>query len=132
MAEEAPPPRPVRRRASILFYRGLGGLMVALAAAGVFLPLLPTTPFLLVAVWAFARSSPELAERLRRDKRFGPILTDWEERGAIPLYAKVLAVSAMGASWTWVALTRHNLYLTAGLGVALAAVAVWIVTRPTA
>lgn len=90
-----PPPRRVRGRAEVLFYRGLGFAFVGLGAIGALLPLMPTTVFLLLAVWAFARGSPELGERLYADPRFGPLLRDWDERRAIPVRAKVLAVLGM-------------------------------------
>ncbi|MDO9336297.1 MAG: YbaN family protein [Caulobacter sp.] len=114
-----------------MLLRALGVVMVALATAGVFLPLLPTTPFLLVALWAFTASAPEWAERLRRHPRYGPLLIAWEERQAIPTPAKVAAGSMMAASWTLLALTYHNIWVVAGVGLLLVAVFAYVVTRPS-
>jgi hypothetical protein len=77
---------------SVLVYRFVGVVCVGLATAGVFLPLMPTTVFLLIALWAFAKGSPEWADRVRRHPRLGPFVRDWEERRAIPRRAKALAV----------------------------------------
>lgn len=88
-------PRPVRGRAATLFYRALGFVFVGLGAIGAVVPLMPTTVFLLLAVWAFARGSPELGERLYAHPRFGPLLRDWDERRAIPRRAKIIAVAGM-------------------------------------
>jgi hypothetical protein len=74
----------------ILFLAG-GYLSLALAALGVFLPLLPTTPFLLLAAACFARSSAKLHAWLNRNPLFGPILVDWERYGAIRPRIKVAA-----------------------------------------
>ncbi|MBX3484828.1 YbaN family protein [Phenylobacterium sp.] len=115
-----------------LVYRGIGFAMVGLATAGVFLPVLPTTPFLLVAAWAFARSSPELAEKLRNHPRFGRFLRDWQDRGAIPVRAKVLAITMMAGSWGILALTTRNVWVLGGVAATLSAVAVYLITRPNA
>ena len=61
-------------------YIAIGCVMVALGVVGIFLPLLPTTPFLLVAVWAFARSSPRLEAWLIHHPKLGPPLRDWRGR----------------------------------------------------
>lgn len=122
------PARPRRR----LVYRVIGWLAVALAAAGAVLPLLPTTIFLLIALWAFARGSPEWADWLRANRRFGPYIRDWEERGAIPVRAKALAVIMMTASLAWLAWSTHSLLLTGVVGAVLIAVAGFILTRPSA
>ena len=58
---------------------GTGWLCVGLGALGVVMPLFPTTPFLLVAVWAFSRSSPELAEKIRNHPVVGPFIRDWQD-----------------------------------------------------
>ena len=79
-----PPPKPPPGRTAVLVYRGIGILCVGLATAGVFLPLMPTTVFLLIALWAFAKGSPEWADRVRSHPRLGPFVRDWEERRAIP------------------------------------------------
>lgn len=126
------PRRPPRSVLAIGVYRAIGAAAVALAAAGVVLPLLPTTPFLLVALWAFARSAPELADRLRAHPKYGPMLVAWETRRAIPRRAKVLAVTAMGASWTGLALTTQSLVLTGSVGAVMVAVGSYVVTRPRA
>lgn len=66
----------------------LGAVCTALGFIGVFLPLLPTTPFLLLAAYGFARSSPQLHERLRSSPSFGPYLRQWEHDHSIPAHAK--------------------------------------------
>lgn len=129
--EPQTPGKPPARGMKRWLLRALGVVMVALATAGAFLPLLPTTPFLLVALWAFTASAPEWAERLRRHPRFGPLLVAWEERRAIPRPAKAAAGVAMGASWTGLALTYHNLWIVGGVGALFVAVFAYVVTRPS-
>lgn len=79
----APPSR--IKRAVLLT---VGWLSVAVAIVGIPLPVLPTTPFLILAAACFVRTSPQLHARLLSDKRFGPLLAQWQARRSIPLYAK--------------------------------------------
>ena len=76
-------------------YMILGWLMVIIGAIGVVLPLLPTTPFLLVAAGCFARSSPRLEAWLVGHRRFGPPVAAWRERGAIPRSGKLMSSAGM-------------------------------------
>lgn len=126
------PSKPPPGRTAVLVYRGIGILCVGLGAVGVFLPLMPTTIFLLIALWAFAKGSPEWAERVRRHPRLGPFVRDWEERRAIPRRAKALAVGMMAASLAILWFGTRNLILTAAVGAILLAVSGYIVTRPSA
>ena len=70
-----------------------GLLCVALGAVGVILPVLPTTPFLLLASYCFVRSSPRLHRWLRNSPLFGPLIRDWEEHRAVRRSVKVVAVT---------------------------------------
>ena len=109
----------------------VGWFCVGLGSLGIILPILPTTPFLIVAVWAFSRASPELAERIRSHQRFGPYIVAWEQHGVIPTFAKLLAVAMMTTSFAWLTLaTQAPMPVKIAVGVLLAAVAGFIVTRP--
>ena len=74
------------------FFFALGWLFVGLAALGLVLPLLPTTPFLLLAGSCFLRSSPRWRRWLAESRWFGPALRDWDEHRAVRRPVKVLAV----------------------------------------
>lgn len=71
----------------------LAGLFFVLAVLGVFLPVLPTTPFLLLTSWFLVRSSPRLNAALRRSPLFGPLLSDWERQRGVRLHVKLTAVT---------------------------------------
>lgn len=115
-----------------LFFLGLGWVCVALGVIGIVLPVLPTTPFLLVAAWAFARSSPRVRDWLVGHKVLGPYVNDWNEHGAIPARAKVLAIAVMSVSAAWL-LGWSDLSVTVKTVVVLCMLgaAVFILTRPS-
>lgn len=75
----------------------LGCLSLGLGIAGIFLPLLPTTPFLLLAAALWMRSSPRLYAWLLSHKRLGPYIRNFRENRAIPLRAKIVSLTLM---WT--------------------------------
>lgn len=106
-----------------------GGLAVLLGVIGAFLPLLPTTPFLILAAWCFGRANPAWEARLLAHPTYGPQIRAWRERGAVPRRAKRLAsalllVSAAGGLWLLPAPWR---YLPAGIGLLVGG---WLWTRP--
>ena len=111
--------------------RLLGSGAVCLALAGVVLTLQPTTPFLLVAGWAFARSSPRLDAWLRAHPHLGPPLADWEQRRAIPRKAKAIAGVSLPASWLLLWSGGAPVAISVAAGAVMLAVGVWILTRPS-
>lgn len=76
-------------------YKPLGLLFLALGAAGLVLPILPTTPFVLLAAWFFANSSEEWHRRLLDSELFGPMIHNWEANRCISLRTKIVGLSAM-------------------------------------
>lgn len=99
------PPRDYTEETGPLAPRGVRLVLVAvglacvgLGALGVVTPVLPTTPFLLVAAACFARASPRFYQRLLANPTFGPLIRDWREHRAIPRRAKITATAAIGAT----------------------------------
>ena len=78
-----------------MFWFTAGSLALALGVLGIVLPLLPTTPLVLLATFAFAKSAPSVEAWLRCHSVFGPIISDWQRNGAIARRYKVLAVGMM-------------------------------------
>ncbi len=109
---------------------GLGFLNVGLGIVGAFLPVMPTTVFLIMAAFCFARGSPHLHAWLMNHRRFGPPLQNWKKHGAISRKAKRLAVSMMAASFVISALAGlSTVFLLIEFAV-LACVSAFILTRP--
>ncbi len=78
-----------------IFFISLGIVCVILAALGVLIPGLPATPFLLLASYAFARSSKKMHDWLVNHKIFGPILNDFLDRKGIRLHIKIISLALM-------------------------------------
>lgn len=73
----------------------LGMLCLLLGAVGLVLPLLPTTPFVLLAAGCFARSSPRMHQWLLNNALFGPVLQDWERNRCVSRRVKRVALTMM-------------------------------------
>ncbi|HZN67730.1 MAG TPA: YbaN family protein [Tepidisphaeraceae bacterium] len=84
-------------KVSSLLFQAAGWALVGVATLGLFLPLLPTTPFLLVASMCFVRSSPRAQRWLLNSRWFGPLLRDWNEHRAVRRPVKFLAVAVVSA-----------------------------------
>lgn len=82
----------------------LGWLFFALGVLGTVLPVMPTTPFMLLALWAFSRSSERFHHWLRHHRIFGPPLQRWDRERVIPLWVKGVAITSMAASLAWTGL----------------------------
>ena len=96
----------------------LGYVALLLGLAGVVLPLVPTTPFLILSAFAFSRGSPRLERWLVEHPRFGPPIRDWREEKALSRRAKWLASIVMAVT------------LAGGILAIFCAVALFLWTRP--
>ncbi|QGZ39564.1 hypothetical protein IP92_01849 [Pseudoduganella flava] len=100
----------------------IGAIAVVLAVLGVFLPLLPTTPFLLLASACFARGSTRMHNWLRTNRLFGKYLRDWEDGRGLPLRGKLAILLLMWVSMGY-SMTRVPhvalVLLLAAIGVAV-------------
>ena len=109
----------------------LGWLCVGLGFVGVFVPGIPTTIFLIIALWAFTKSSKKLRNWLLNHKRFGPILNNWQQYKVVPRRAKILMVVLMSLASILFYYSLQNLYLTIGLVIILVLVAIYVISLPS-
>jgi uncharacterized membrane protein YbaN (DUF454 family) len=108
-----------------------GFVALALGALGIFLPLLPTVPFMILAAFFFARSSPALEARLLDHQHFGPHIRRWRERGAISRRGKRAALAAFAFSALLALFLAPFPWFLVPLTAALIG-GTWIWTRPEA
>jgi hypothetical protein len=108
----------------------LAYFFLALAIAGIFLPGLPTVPFLLLTAWFAARGSDRLHRWLYAHPHLGKLLINWEQEGAISGRSKIVAVLMLIASWFVMYYQLQNMALLTGVAILLFVIAVFLVTRP--
>jgi uncharacterized membrane protein YbaN (DUF454 family) len=117
-------------RAARLTWLVVGLVALALGAIGIAVPLLPTTPLILLAAFAFARSSNRLHEWLITHDVFGTLIDNWQRHGAISRRAKIASVVSMIALLVIsLAMAAPTVVIVVQL-VVLGAVALFILTRP--
>ena len=115
-----------------IFYLSAGWLALALGILGLFLPLLPTTPFVLLAAFCFSKGSPAAHRWLTEHPRLGPILRHWREHRAIPRRAKILATVLMLPLFAKALLfSSWSLAVNAGLVLFGLAVLTFLWSRPS-
>ncbi|HEX8705966.1 MAG TPA: YbaN family protein [Myxococcaceae bacterium] len=134
MQLEPRPPDQKRRpnpRLKPLFL-AIGFVCVGLGGLGAVLPLLPTTPFLLIALWAFSRSSDRFHHWLYTHPRFGPRLQAWHEHGVVPVKVKASALSAMGVSLVLMVFVARVKWPVIAVSAALMLIgATYVLSRPS-
>lgn len=112
------------------FWIAAGLLALGLGALGAVLPLLPTTPFILLAAFCFARSSPRLHDWLVGHRIFGPLIGNWEREGAISRRVKIIAVATMAVTPVITLLIGAPLWALLAQIAVLACAAAFVLTRP--
>ncbi len=121
----------MRNQICSVIYVVLGHLFVFIGFIGIFLPLLPTTPFVLVACFCYERGSPKFHALLVQNRYFGPSIQKWKEHGSIPLRVKVIAVTMIATSFGWIIASAPLMVIKVLVGLVGVTVSLYIVTRPT-
>ena len=113
------------------FWLAVGFAALAVGAIGVVLPVLPTTPFVIVAAFAFGKSDPRLEAWLVSSRLFGPMIADWREHGAIAPRFKAMAIVMMAVVFLIsVAMSVSPLVLIVQ-AVCMSGAAAYILSRPS-
>jgi uncharacterized membrane protein YbaN (DUF454 family) len=111
-------------------WRALGAASVAIGVINAFIPLLPTTVFLLIGAWAYGKGDPRLRARLLAHPRFGPSLRAWVEHRQISTRGKVAACSAIAFSMAITAWLLGSKPVTWMVDAGLAGLILYLITRP--
>lgn len=115
-----------------LIWRFVGLIALLLGFIGLFLPVVPTVPFVLLAAWAGSKGWPQLEQYLLTHERFGPPILNWRERGAISRSAKSIATVMFCGSIVMVWLFPLSQPLQTILTIFMICVVVWMWMRPDA
>jgi uncharacterized membrane protein YbaN (DUF454 family) len=114
-----------------IIYNTIGSISLVLGVMGAFLPLLPSTCFILVATWAFAKSSPTFHHWLYYQSPFSQSIQDWTEHRVIPIKVKWIATLSITASYLITFLLIDNFVVVGGLGVGMGVLLVYLHSKPS-
>lgn len=122
-----------RSGAMRIFLITLGWVSFTLGIVGIFLPVLPTTPFLLLAAFCFAKSSARFYNWLLNHRWFGPSIVSWKKNGTIPRKTKIVALTllalSIGSSVAFFIRPAPLKIMVSAIGIAVAA---YLIRIPTA
>ena len=113
-----------------IIWVALAAISFSLGLVGIFLPLTPTTIFMLIAVYCASKGSPRFEVWIRSRHYVGPLLITWEQERAIPRRAKLAAVSMIALSALIVVWSLDQGWLRWGVVAFLIMIALWLATRP--
>ncbi len=125
--------RKINKRKSVrIFFLILGMVFLILALVGVVLPGMPTTVFVLLAAWSWAKSSEKFHDWLLNHNLFGQMVRDWHEKRAMPRKAKYIAWTMMGLSsiFLFYRLPADLLWVAVLTSVLCLATAIWMARLP--
>lgn len=94
-----------------ILYKILGSISLLMGVIGAFLPVMPTTCFVLLAAWCFAKSSPAWHAKLRHSQYFGNMIQRWEQQRTIPETARKIALGSMLISGVYTVLFINNVFV---------------------
>ena len=114
-----------------LFWLCVGGLALTLGAIGTVLPVLPTTPFVILAAFAFGRSSPRLQAWLENSATFGPMIREWRQHGAIAPKYQAMAVTLMAGAFVLSLFLGVKPIVLLIQAVCLSLAALFVLSRPS-
>jgi len=120
------------RQTRNLLWKLVAAIALLLGVIGLFLPVVPTVPFVLIAAWASSKGWPQLEEYLLAHKYFGPQIRAWREHGAVSRRAKYLAAATISGSVIMLWIFPLHRGLQAGLSIVMLSVIVWLWSRPDA
>jgi len=127
-----PSSRVPRNRPIRALFLSLGTIFLGLAALGVVVPVLPTTPFVLLAAACYLRASTRLHKWLLASHTFGPTIAAWQEHRAIPPRAKALAIVMVAATFAFsVVFVIEPPVMRAALATLGIVLVVWLARRPS-
>lgn len=110
---------------------GLGWLSFSAGFAGIFLPLLPTVVFWIIAVWLWSRGAPELMEKVYQHPQHGATIKAFMLHGVVPRAGKTAAVVSMTFSYAlFKVFVKPDVLASVGVAVLLIIVALWLISRP--
>lgn len=121
----------MRQKLRRMAYVGAGHFFLAVGIIGVFLPILPTTPFVLLAAFCYERGSPRFHALLLENRHVGPYIRNWKDHRSIPLRAKVLAVTMITTSVGWIIYAAPLMIVKVSMTVIGMCVSAYILTRPS-
>lgn len=109
----------------------LAGLVsLGLGMIGIFLPVLPTTPLVILAAFCFGKGSPRLRRWIAGHRTFGPIIEQWERTGAIPRRVKYLACTVMVMTFVLSAVLGVGWAILTVQAIGMSAGAAYVLSRP--
>jgi len=110
----------------IWLWRLLGVFFIGMAYLGAIIPGMPMTTFVVLAAWAFSKSSPKLNKWLHEHPKFSPYLIRWETKRIYPQKAKYLMVSCMALSYTFLLWKlQHKPHALIGIGLFMVTIVIW-------
>lgn len=108
----------------------IAALSLLLALVGALLPIMPTVPFVLVAAWAAAKSSPRLARWLENHPAMGPSIREWRQHGVVRRSVKWFTTITMSGGGAFAAVVARPWWVPVAVIAVMAAVAIWLWLRP--